>query len=63
MHKKLTIFGEFDPSKETHILTETAIEHSLEELGRDLKTDWVPTNENSDRILSQTDEFRIAPPR
>ncbi len=61
--RKLAIFGEFDPAKETHLATNDSIEHSREELGigSDLKVDWIPTENITQIILSEIDGMWIAP--
>ena len=59
--KKLSILGDFDPSKETHIVTNKAIEHSLQSLNNDLDINWIQTSDISENLLQISDGFLVAP--
>ena len=59
--KKLSILGDFDPSKETHIVTNKAIEHSLQSLDKDLNVSWIGTSDISGNLLQISDGFLVAP--
>ena len=61
MKKKLAIFGEYDPGKETHLATDAAIEHSRIQLGVELEALWIPTDEITEEILSHVDGMWITP--
>jgi CTP synthase (UTP-ammonia lyase) len=45
MSKPITvgIIGDFNAANDTHLKTNTALEHAARCLGRDLKIDWLPT--------------------
>jgi CTP synthase (UTP-ammonia lyase) len=45
MSKPITvgIIGDFNAANDTHHTTNAALEHAARRLGRDLKTDWLPT--------------------
>ena len=49
--KKLAILGEFNPPSETHVATNSAIEHSKKVLEIDLGVSWISTDEISENLL------------
>ena len=61
---KLAIIGDFDPSSQTHIATNLAIEHSKNFLQADMEAEWVPTDSimaNLSAITEKYQGFWIAP--
>ena len=61
MKKHLSIIGDYDPGKETHVATEAAIRHSLGQLERQMDVDWVFTDDISETMLQRTDGIWVAP--
>ena len=59
MNRRLFIIGDFSPERETHVLTNEAITHSLDELGAKLDVSWVPTPDVSDEVLANADGIWI----
>lgn len=59
--KKLSILGEFDPLKETHIATNSAIDHSKKALGVDLGVNWIATDDISESLLKTFNGYLVAP--
>jgi CTP synthase (UTP-ammonia lyase) len=59
--KKLAILGEFNPSSETHVATNSAIEHSKKVLEIDLDVNWVSTDEISENQLKSFNGYLVAP--
>ncbi|MEM9025733.1 MAG: CTP synthase, partial [Verrucomicrobiota bacterium] len=45
MPGELLILGEYDPSKETHLATDRAINHTLQHLNAEISHRWVSTSE------------------
>lgn len=41
---RIAIVGDYDPTSETHRLTDAAFEHSAASLGLSLQPDWLPTD-------------------
>jgi len=61
---KLAITGDFDPSKSSHLATNTAIEHAKNHLNLELQFDWIATDgiiENLPAITANYNGFWIAP--
>jgi len=61
---KLAIIGDYNPSSQTHIATNAAIEHSKKLLKTDLEVSWVPTDSimaNFQATTSTCHGFWIAP--
>ena len=59
--KKLAILGEFSPSSETHVATNSAIEHSKKVLEVDLDVSWISTDEISENLLKLFNGYLVAP--
>ena len=59
--KKLAILGEFKPSSETHVATNSAIEHSKNVLEIDLDVSWISTDEISINLLKLFNGYLVAP--
>ena len=59
--KKLAILGDFNPSSETHIATNSAIEHSKKMLGINLDVSWISTDEISENLLTLFNGYLVAP--
>ena len=59
--KKLAILGEFNPSSETHVATNSAIEHSKKMLGINLDVSWISTDEISENLLELFNGYLVAP--
>jgi len=61
---KLAIIGDFNPSSQTHIATNSAIEHSKKALGTDIAAEWVATDSILADLSAITDKYHgfwIAP--
>jgi len=61
---KLAIIGDFNPSSQTHIATNAAIEHSKKSLQAELDAEWVSTDSimaNFPAIVEEYKGFWIAP--
>lgn len=59
--KKLSILGDYNPSSETHIATNSAINHSQKMLGNNLNSVWISTDDISEDILKSSHGFLVAP--
>ncbi len=42
---RIAIVGDHDPTRETHIATDGALQHAAAALGVTLATEWIPTDE------------------
>ena len=61
---KLAVIGDFNPSSQTHIATNSAIEHSKKALQADVVAEWVPTDSimaNLSIVTGEYQGFWIAP--
>ena len=59
--KRLAILGELNPSSETHVATNSAIEHSKKVLKIDLDVSWISTDEISESLLKLFNGYFVAP--
>lgn len=59
--KKLAILGDFNPSSETHLATNAAVEHSKKALGIELESSWISTADISEDRLRCFHGFWVAP--
>lgn len=58
---KLAIIGEYDPTFEPHVQTDTAVTHSATELALDVQAEWLSTSDDRIEDLSEFDALWFAP--
>ena len=58
--KKLAILGEYQPSSETHMATDSAIEHSMKAVGFALDVSWISTDKISENVLKSFHGYFVA---
>jgi CTP synthase (UTP-ammonia lyase) len=60
MSKKLIILGEYNPSWETHILTNESISHSLQYLNASMDIEWLPSEEAKPAVIKKAAGLWVA---
>jgi CTP synthase (UTP-ammonia lyase) len=61
MKTKISILGEFDPTREPRVATGSSIDHAAKGLGVDIDFSWTPTDEIDFGLLTKSNGIFIAP--
>ena len=57
----IALVGEYSPQSGPHQQTDAAISHSAEQLGIDVVSEWIPTDQISEKMSERYSAFWIAP--